>query len=334
MKKIKHLLRLIIIYFSYIFKKERVKYLPIRLWVETSSRCNLKCRLCVNKDMEADSKGEMDFNLYKKIIDEARDYIFDINLFHRGEPLMHPRIVEMVEYANKNKIKTRLHTNATMLTPKLSKELIMAGLNLISFSFDGYTPATYEKNRIGASYENTLSNIINFLKIKKELNSRTPFTQVQIMEFDDELSQKDFQLQKQDFFKNFEGLPIDKFVIRTPHNWGGLLTIEGIGKIDKQKSKFMACTFPWYALTIFFDGKVCLCPQDFTGNIQIGDIRKESIKKIFNDEAIRYIRRSFKYKKINNIEPCNECDRCWRKTILGIPKEYLGMFLKDSFKNN
>src|SRR5665647_3582902 len=71
MKKIKRLSNLLNIYFSYISRKEKCNYLPVRLWIETSARCNLACRLCVNKDIEASLKGDMDFGLFKKIIDEA-----------------------------------------------------------------------------------------------------------------------------------------------------------------------------------------------------------------------------------------------------------------------
>ncbi len=334
MKNIKHFFSLPKIYFSYIFKKRKCSYLPIRLWIETSSRCNLECRLCVNKDIDPDLKGDMDFSLYKKIIDEVKDYVFDVNLFHRGEPLIHPRIIDMVKYANENKIKTRIHTNGTLLDEKLSRELIKSGLNLISFSFDGYSKETYEKNRINATYEDTIGNIITFLKIKKELKSRTPFTIIQVMEFDENLSPEDFQKQKSEFIKKFDTLPLDKLVIRTPHNWGGLLEIEGIKKVNRDKSKLIPCTFPWYSLTIFYNGKVYLCPQDFAGEILIGDVNKDSIKDIFNNEFITVIRERFKNKNISDLSPCNSCDRIWRETTAGIPKEYLKAFLKDNLIKN
>ena len=334
MKKAKHFLNLAKIYFSYLLKKKKVDYLPVRLWVEVSSRCNLACRLCVNKDIEASLKGDLDFGLYRKLIDDAREYIFDVNLFHRGEPLLNKNIVEMVKYANTRGIKTRIHTNGVLLDKDLSRRLITAGLNLISFSFDGYTEVTYEKNRVGATYERTIANIIDFLKIKKELNSKTPFTIVQVMEFDEELSAEDFQEQKNGFLKKFVDLPLDKIIVRNPHNWGGLLDMEGIKKIDKNKSRIIPCTFLWYSLTVFYDGTVYLCPQDFAGQIKVGDLNKESIRDIFNNEKIQGIRERFKNKDISDLKPCNSCDRIWRETIGGIPREYLKIFLKDSIRKN
>lgn len=333
MKKIKHLLNLVRVYFTYITRKRRCDYLPVRLWIETSSRCNLACRLCVNKDVPKHLKGDIDLSLYKKIIDEAKDFIFDVNLFHRGEPLLNKDIVEMVEYANDRGIKTRIHTNATLLDKDLSERLIKAGLSLISFSFDGYTKSTYEKNRVNATYEKTLENIKDFLKIKKELQSKTPFTILQVMEFDEELKKEDFSLQKDAFKADFEELGLDKLVIRTPHNWGGLLDLEGVKKVDKDKSSIIACTFPWYSLTVFYDGKVHLCPQDFEGEILLGDLTEDSIKEVFNGQRIRQVRDRFARKEIQGMHPCENCDRIHRETVMGIPKEYLRMFLKDSLRS-
>ncbi len=332
MNKISHLLHLSKIYLNYTLRKNHCNYLPVRLWVELSSRCNLKCRLCINKEIPSSLKGDMDLGLFKKIVDEAKDHIYDINLFHRGEPLLHPDLTDIISYASKRKIKTRIHTNSTLLNPGLSKKIILSGLDLISFSFDGYTKDTYEKNRVNADYESSLDNIITFLKIKKQLNSKKPFTILQIMEFDEGLSPEDFEGQKENFINNFKDLPLDKLVIRTPHNWGGLLEIDGVKKVDPNKSKLMPCTFPWYSLTIFYDGKVYLCPQDFEGRILLGDINKNSINEIFNGEAIKKIRRDFKTGMIRKTSPCRECDRIWRKTFLGIPREYLKVFLKDNFR--
>ncbi|GAH58289.1 unnamed protein product [marine sediment metagenome] len=98
----------------------------------------------------------MDLGLYKKIIDEVKNYVYDINLFHRGEPLLHPSIIDIISYANNKNIKTRIHTNSTLLTPELSRKIILSGLDLISFSFDGYTKETYEKNRVNANYDHQL----------------------------------------------------------------------------------------------------------------------------------------------------------------------------------
>ena len=169
MNKRKHLTLLLKILSSYIHKKEILDYLPVKLWIETTSRCNLRCGSCLNRDLPSEKKKDMDLDLYKSIIDQAAGNIYDVNLFHRGEPLLHPDITSMVSYAAERAVKTRVHTNATLLDREMGRALIMAGLDSISFSFDVYNKEDYEKKRSGADFYITLDNIRQFLKIKKQL---------------------------------------------------------------------------------------------------------------------------------------------------------------------
>jgi len=107
--------RLLQVYRSYRRKKTRLAYLPVRLWLETTSVCNLRCVMCPNKDLNERREGFMDFPLFRKIIDEARRFVFDVNLIHRGEGLLHPEFPRMVRYSHDAGIYTKFHTNATIL---------------------------------------------------------------------------------------------------------------------------------------------------------------------------------------------------------------------------
>lgn len=277
----------------------------------------------------------MDFNLYRKIIDEAAGRVNDVNLFHRGEPVLNKDIVPMIAYANKKGVRTRLHSNATLLNEELDREMILAGLDLISFSFDGYTKEVYEKNRTGAIFEDTLAKIVEFLEVKKKLKSKKPYAIVQVIQDERGLSSVETLEQKKVFLENFKNLPLDRVVTRKPHNWGGLLKIDEIQSEDEnaRAPKYSCCTFPWYSLTVFYDGKVFLCPQDFEGKICLGDARKEKIEEIFNGEIVRDIRKRFKAGRIEEMITCRNCDRIVRKTFMGVPLEYLKIFLGEHLRD-
>jgi len=175
--------RLLKSYSSFISNKKECNFLPFKLWIETTSRCNLSCNLCVNKKLSSENKGDMKYSLFKKIIDEAKEFAGEVNLFHRGEPLLHPEIFDMIKYAKQNNLLTCIHTNATLLDKNTSKKIIMSGLDRLFFSFDSFVKKEYEKNRVGADFNLTLANIIDFLKIKKELNAKKPVTVIQLMEY-------------------------------------------------------------------------------------------------------------------------------------------------------
>ena len=93
MNKAEHLYRLAKIFMAYRQKKVNGVPLPIRLWIEPTPYCNFKCPMCPQSDPKINeiTKGKtlMDFDLYKKIIDEAAGHVYDINLAHRGESTFH-----------------------------------------------------------------------------------------------------------------------------------------------------------------------------------------------------------------------------------------------------
>lgn len=321
-KKIKNFNKLAHIYCHYRTGKAVCNYLPLRLWIEPTDRCNLACPLCINRTIPEDQKGDMEWNLFKNIINELEGEICDINLFHRGEPLLHPRIAEMVTYIKEKGLTARIHTNATILTEQLSKELLSSGLDYISFSFDGFDKETYEKNRVNAKFDETLGNILNFLNIKKQLRAENTFVVLQII---DTGYTKNIGLKK-NFLKQFRNLPLNKLSIRTPHNWAG-----GISILRKEKPRIpIVCTFPWYGLTIFRNGLVFPCCQDYMGEIYIGDANKGSLKEIWNNEPLQKLRSEFTKKNYSQYKPCAQCDRIWRRKLLGVPVEYIGTFLREA----
>lgn len=262
----------------------------------------------------------MDFTLFKKIIDEASTFASDVNLLHRGESLLNPEIIQMTKYAREKDLITKLHTNGTLLDEEMSCKVIESGLDYLTFSFDGYDKDTYESIRVKGNFEETISNIIRFLRIKKELNSERPFTALELINFPNSNLKNGF-LKRKDFLTRFNGLPLDKVKIKEMHNWAGRIP-------KNQNDKTLSpCTFLWYALTIFWDGSVLPCPQDFFGSYVLGNVQNSSLSEIWNNEKMLVLRKKMSRMEISDLKTCKECDRMRRKRFLGVPKEYLLKFL-------
>jgi radical SAM protein with 4Fe4S-binding SPASM domain len=312
--------RLLQVYSSYKRKKARLAYLPVRLWIETTSVCNLRCIMCPNKDLGKDEKGFMDFDLFRKIVDEARSFVFDVNLIHRGEGLLHPDFSKLVRYARESGLKTKFHTNATLLTEERSVALIQAGLDQISFSFDGYDKKTYESIRVNADFEKTIANIIGLLEAKRRLKSRTPYAILELINFPELYKRADTTLRKE-FLRHFRGLPLNRVEIKEMHNWAG-----ETGQARRAK-KYSPCTFLWQALVIFWDGSVLPCTQDFHGYYTLGNVRETSLSQVWNNEKMVCLRTKVLHGDVSDLETCSHCDRLWREQVLGVPREYLWKFL-------
>ena len=326
MRKFIQLKRMFRSYQNYRSRKSRNVSLPIRLWVEPSSVCNLSCVMCLNKDLAKSEKGFMDFDVFKKIIDEASGFVSDVNLFHRGESLLHSEVFEMLRYAKDKGLSTRLNTNATLLDKERSYQIFESGLDFLSFSFDGFEKRVYEEIRKGADFRKTLDNILRFLSIKKKLHKNSPYTTFTVIEFPNGSPGEMRKDIKKQFVKKFNSLPLNQFVTRAPHNWAG-------GYDNKNRildKSFLPCTFPWYSLTVFWDGRVVPCPQDFFGKLTLGNVKDSSLLDIWNGPKEILLREKLSRRDYKDIMPCNRCDRLWRRKLFGVPTVELGRFLKDN----
>ncbi len=312
--------RLLQVYLGYRRKRTRLDYLPVRLWVEATSVCNLRCVMCPNKDLKKEEKGFMDFPLFRKVIDEARRYVFDVNLIHRGEGLLHPEFPRMVAYSHEAGVDTKFHTNATLLDEARSRALIAAGLDQISFSFDGCDRKTYESIRVNADFDKTLANVVRFLEIKRELRSKKPYAILELIHFPD-ADKAAAPGRRRAFLDRFRGLPLDRVEVKELHNWAGEIPAE------KSRKKYVPCTFLWQALIVFWDGSVLPCTQDFHGDYTLGNVRETPLEEIWNGDRLVRLREKILRGDIADLETCSQCDRLWRDQILGVPKEYLLKFL-------
>jgi radical SAM protein with 4Fe4S-binding SPASM domain len=269
----------------------------------------------------------MKLDLYKRIVDEICDYAHDIYLHHRGEPLLHPDLFEMIKYANQKGLLTKLHTNATLLTEERSLKLLESGLDFVSFSFDGYNKETYEKIRVGANFDETLGNIIRFLQLKKKIGITKPYTILQILDVPGAKIDTALKMKSRE---RFHSLPLDEIRVIPAHNWAGSVRLNQKSPDFSQRSRL--CTFPWYSLTILCDGTVVPCPQDFMGKIELGNARTDTLRTIWNNEKMIHLRTKMVESKYNDLKPCNSCDRLARKTIFGsmIPKQNFFTFIYEN----
>ena len=312
-----HLIRLFVYY------RRKLSILPshpVRLWVEPTNLCNFSCLMCPNSLLSEAEQGFMEFDLYERIIHEAQGFISEINLSHRGESFLHPGLLEMIASAKDKDISVRLHTNGSLFDQEISRRLIGTGLDRLSFSFDGYDPRTYERIRRGGDFQKTTENIIRFLQIKREMGAKKPKTVIECIDFEPEKKEA-LASAKEKFLSLFRGLPLERLVIKPVHNWAGNINV------NRKNGGKAVCPLPWNALTVFWNGDVLACPQDFFGRYILGNIREASLEDIWNGPRMIALRRSLAHHDVKNLPSCSQCDHLYRKGFLGIPQDYLWRFI-------
>jgi radical SAM protein with 4Fe4S-binding SPASM domain len=314
--------RLLLAYLDYRRRSEVAHSLPIRLWVEASSTCNLQCPMCPNRKMKPGDRLLMDFELFRRIVDEARGFVGDIYLHHRGEPLLNPRLFDMIEYCRQARVRTRLHTNGTQLNEHRASRLLVAGPDLVSFSVDGFDRASYEAIRKGAVFEQTVGNILRFLELRRSMRLKRPYVVVEKIRFRRPSPTENAESIRS-LKRRFEEAGVDEVIEKEEYAWA-----EDAAPEAQCPRTCLACTFPWYAMVICANGTVTPCPQDFWASMAMGSVRMDTLEDIWNGSAYRDLRHRFRT-DLDSLPLCRKCDRLHRKTVGGVPFQYLAAFLAD-----
>ncbi len=263
-------------------------------------------------------------------MDEVQGKVYDVNLVHRGESTFHEGLTDMTRMCRERGIRTRIHTNATVLNAKRIERMLDAAPDFLSFSFDGYEKEIYEKNRVNAKFEKVMHNIESFLIAKEGRKAEKPYTVLQVIEMEDMTTPE--QRQKGEALETrLRELGLNKFYLKHLHNWAGAVEVEhdalwaeGMGR------GYVPCTFPWYALTVFFDGRVSPCPQDYFEEVILGDLRTQTVAEVWNGKPLRELRESMASRRFPEGHLCTKCDRLSQKAVAGVPVGNLKPFLTEN----
>ena len=130
-------------------------------YIELTRSCNLKCKHCLNNSGEK-LKNQLNYKELIRIVDDfSKAGIFEIR-FTGGEPLLFPKIYELINYATEKGIYVSIGTNGTLINESVSKKLKKAGLKKCVISLDG-TREAHDLIRGKGCYEKVIK-AIKYLK--------------------------------------------------------------------------------------------------------------------------------------------------------------------------
>ena len=214
-----------------------------------------------------------------------------------GEPLLNPDIFSMIEYCSAAGLYTVVSTNATMLDAERSRALIKSGLDNLIIAFDGTTAETYEKYRVNASYEQVMSNILRFLEIKKEMDSRI-FVVMQMVR----LPENAHQVEEYQRIWDREG--VDEVRIKEDE-----VVVEGVafkGRAER-KARRNPCYQLWQGpVHIDYKGDFRPCCYMFDEE-PIGNVRERSIRELWDSREMRALRRAHLRGELSDYPDCVSC---------------------------
>lgn len=289
---------------SYVSGRTRLPTYPDRMYLECTNVCNLGCVMCPNGlGLLTRSKGFMDYSLFTQIVDEMAPHVQTTTLHIWGEPLLHPRIYDMIAHCRRQGLNSEISTNATLLTEESSLEILDAGLGAIYLCLDGATPETYERVRRRADFEETQENIRRFAELKSK-RTHGPRVSVQIINIRPTAAEIEQ-------FKRAWSVPgVDRVHVKAFDSWGG--QVEQINELRSEGNGVAVpeeryhCPNLWYHVHIYWDGTLVCCDRDFNALSPLGNVQ-DGVMKAWNGPGMVELRRRHLRGSLDDVLPCSNC---------------------------
>jgi radical SAM protein with 4Fe4S-binding SPASM domain len=289
---------------------------PISVSFEPTTSCNLRCPECPS-GLRSFTRptGMLQKDFFRETIDDIHQHLLYLIFYFQGEPYLNPEFLDMVKYASSKNIYTATSTNAHYITDDVAKKTVESGLDRLIISIDGTSQEVYQQYRVGGNLNKVIEGAKNIVKWRKELNSKTPFIFFQF------LVVKPNEHQLEEIKQLAKEIGVDEVRFKTaqvydyetdpnqliPNNEKySRYKKDKDGKYKPKNKLVNRCWKLWHANVITFDGLVVPCCFDKDAMHQLGNIKNESFKNIWNNSNYKQFRTEL-MKSRKNIDICSNC---------------------------
>lgn len=278
------------------------RFVPDRLYIESTNYCNLKCVMCpTGLGVMKRPKGYMDMELYRDIVDEMGPLSTSAVLHSWGEPMMHPELFEMIRYGKRAGLGIETSTNITLLNEERAREALDSGLDVLYLALDGATKETYERVRVNAKWDKVLRNVDRLLDMKTKGQSplRVVLQIIAMNETRDEV---------EEFVRRWDRPEVDQVNVKSLDSWGGQNESIASHKAedDAAPPARRPCPNLWYHGYIFWDGSLTSCERDYDIRTPLGNVRDRGVLAAWHGEEMRRLRR----RHVDGHFDAPACERC------------------------
>lgn len=277
---------------------------------EITRQCNLQCKHCY-ADAGVKLADELTIKEVYQVIDELYNTGVLSITFTGGEPLLHPHIFTLIEYARKKPLTVVLFTNGTLLTEGAVQKLKELSVYRVNVSIDGPDAKTHDTFRgVTGAFEKTIEGITLLQKAQINIHASTSLTRQnykrvkEILSLLKALGVTDSKL----WPPTFSGRPAEHMDFLTCEEFREAMV--AMHEPEQEKREFTYCKTPencgvgWGALVIKCNGVVTPCPS-FGEAFSLGTLKEQSIKDIWNNAPLLHKLRAI---SVFETDRCKTCD--------------------------
>jgi MoaA/NifB/PqqE/SkfB family radical SAM enzyme len=320
--------------------------LPFELYLETTNRCNLKCRTCPQYFGMEEKSADMDLRQIEALLAQL-PRLDRVVLHGIGEPLLNPDLPLIIAAAKARGAHVLFNTNGLLLRGRIVERLIESELDELRVSVDSAVPETYAAIRGVDGLERIFANLRALRAIKERHGSAAPKVSLWITGMKTNVAElpalvrraaglgiQEVYLQRlvysgrghavedESLFHRAEKDEIE--AVRAAESLALALgvTLRGSGEAtagaflapDSEPPSFRDCRRPWSLMYVTANGNAlpcCIAP--FTGapyeDLILGNVFQEDLPTIWNGTLYQDWRRRMR----SDTPPaaCAGCGACW-----------------------
>ena len=133
-----------------------------KVYLEPTNACNLDCKTCVRHSWD-EPEGFMEWATFEAVLDGLDQATSGepgaVAFMGLGEPLLHPRFLDMVRAVKQRGLRAEVTTNALLLDEAMAAGLLEAGLDQLVVSIDGASAEAFGRVRSDASLARLVENM-------------------------------------------------------------------------------------------------------------------------------------------------------------------------------
>jgi MoaA/NifB/PqqE/SkfB family radical SAM enzyme len=303
--------------------RPEAKNFPMMLVLSFVYPCNALCPHCpyTNSNIRKEYRDApyMSEETFKRIADESGPHGAYLRISGGGEPMLHPKAIELLVYAKSKGCKIGLITNGSLFDDEGTAALLKAGVDMIEFSVDACDQKTYEVVRKGLEWDVLLANVKRMLRLRSELRSETKIVASCVNQQGVDVDQVETYWVKD--------IGIDYLIKRKFLTWGintSLKTEKSADPIAYLNVDEVPCPFIFERLNIDSRGNVMVCGYDISAHTTMGNVNTESIADIWHGPGFSYYRQKHLAGNGKDIGLCSGCPdwkyRSWQHNYWKVVK--------------
>jgi radical SAM protein with 4Fe4S-binding SPASM domain len=275
---------------------------PLELALELACACNLQCIMCPVPTTSRPARLMAD-ELFRRAIDEVAGMQgFFLYPQGFGEPLLHPRWIDLLKHARDQGVgPTILLTNGVLLGEQNARALLELELDAVVVSIDGVEPETFAKVRVGGDLGVVEANVCRFLELRG--GAETPRLYLRIIrmrETEAELTR--FSARWQPRLGPNDAIHLNEF-----SDWAGKVEDRSIDGPAPPVAR-RPCRMLWKSLSVHADGKVSACCLDSEDELIVGDLgRGQTLEEIWHGAELARLRRLHLAGRFADLSICRAC---------------------------